>query len=167
MQRWAAIAERNRRKVTENADRVLSDTAYDRYRTPRALRALAAAYVVATVAIPIGWVVGGSIVGIVTVLAATGVFLLLRVAVRSLADLPDEVLDERMRRERDAVYVGAYRVVSTVVFVAANIAFIAVAFPDEATITLDYEQTSAIYWTLVAVILGAPSLVLALRQAEP
>jgi hypothetical protein len=93
------------------------------------------------------------------------VFLLLRVAVRSQADLPDEVLDERMRAERDRVYVGAFRLVTSVVFLGANAALIAVAFRDEnATITFDYNSVSAFYWTLLSLILGAPSLVLALSR---
>ena len=92
-------------------------------------------------------------------------FLLLRVAVRSQADLPDEVLDERMRSERDSVYVGAFRFVSCVVFLAANAAFIAVAFGDEhTTITFDYNSVGAFYWTLLSLLLGAPSLVLAIRK---
>lgn len=166
MSRWSTAAERNRQMVAENAERILSDTAYDRFRTPRALRTLVVAYVAATVAIPLGWMLGGAIPGIVAVLAAIGVYLLLRVAVRSLADLPDHVLDERMRRDRDSVYVDAFRVVSTVVFLAANAALVPVAFSEDATLTFAYHDVSAVYWTLLALLLGAPSLVLAVRHAN-
>jgi hypothetical protein len=166
MSRWSTAAERNRQTVAENAERILSDTKYDGLRTPNALRSLVVAYAATTVAIPIAWLTGGAIAGILAVLAATAVFLLLRVAVRSLADLPDHVLDERMRRDRDQVYVDAFRLVSTVVFVAANLALVPVAFSDDATLTFDYHDVSAAYWTLLAVILGAPSVVLALRRAR-
>lgn len=166
MSRWSAAAERNRQIVAENAERVLGDTTYDRFRTPRALRALVVAYVVAMIAIPLCWTLLGGIAGVLAVLATTGVFLLLRVAVRSIADLPDHVLDERMRRDRDSVYVDAFRLVAAVVFVAANVALVPVAFSDDATLTFDYHDVSAVFWTLLALLLGAPSLVLAVRQAN-
>jgi hypothetical protein len=149
--------------VAGNAERVLNDTTYDALRTPARLRALVVAYVAVTVAIPVCWLAWGGIAGIIAVLVGVVVYLLLRVAVRALPDLPDHVLDERMRRDRDSVYLQAYRIASTVVFLAANAAFLAVAFDEGATITLDYHSVSAIYWTLLAVILGVPSLVLAVR----
>lgn len=166
MARWTSVAERNRELVTENANRILNDQRYDRFRTPRALRALVAAYGAITVVIPIGWLAGGAIPGIAAVLVAAGVYLLVRAAVRSVADLPDHVLDERLRRDRDAVYLPAFRLVSTVVFLAANVALAAIAFRAEGTtISFGYDEISAVFWTLLALLLGAPSVVLALRQA--
>jgi hypothetical protein len=153
--------------VADNAERVLNDTSYDRLRTPRALRLLSAAYIVVTIAIPVCWIIFGAIAGIAAILAGIVVYLLLRVAVRAVADLPDDVLDERLRRDRDRVYVHAFRVVSTVAFVAANIAFISVEFSNtNTTITLDQNDVAAIYWTLLALILGVPSVVLALTRAQ-
>lgn len=165
MSRWNQVAERKRATVARNAERVLTDTTYDRLRTPGALLMLVGAYAATTVAIPICWLAWGSTAGVVSIFPCLAVLLLLRVAVRSQADLPDDVLDERMRAERDSVYVGAFRLVSSVVFIAANAAFIAVAFSDgHATITFDYNSVSAVYWTLLSLILGAPSLVLAVRK---
>lgn len=165
MSRWSQAAERRRDAVATNAERVLTDTTYDRLRTPRALTLLVVAYVLTTIAIPVCWLAWGSLAGVASILIWGVPFLLLRVAVRSQADLPDEVLDERMLSERDSVYVAAYRLVASVVFVAANVALVAVAFGDETTsITFDYESVSAFYWPLLALILGAPSVVLALRQ---
>jgi hypothetical protein len=165
MSRWSEARERNRAAVASNAERVLADTTYDRFRTPRALLALVVAYVVTTIAMPACWLVWGSIAGIVAFAPWLAVFLLMRVAVRSQADLPDDVLDERMRSERDRVYVGAYRMVSSVVFLAANVGFAAVAFGDgNESITFDYESMSAVYWTVFSLLLGSPSVVLAVRQ---
>lgn len=165
MSRWSQAAERRRDAVATNAERVLTDTTYDRLRTPRALTLLVVAYVLTAIAIPVCWLAWGSLAGVASILIWGVPFLLLRVAVRSQADLPDEVLDERMLSERDSVYVAAYRLVASVVFVAANVALVAVAFGDETTsITFDYESVSAFYWPLLALILGAPSVVLALRQ---
>ncbi|MEZ5220538.1 MAG: hypothetical protein R2743_03520 [Ilumatobacteraceae bacterium] len=168
MSRWSAAAERNREMVAENAERILNDRRYDRFRTPTALRRLAISYSIVAVLIPTGWLAGGSIVGIVAVLVGVGVYLLLRVAVRSVADLPDHVLDERLRRDRDSVYLDAFRLASSIVFLAANAALVAVAFRDGATITFGYDQVSAVYWTVFALVMGAPSVVMAWRQAgEP
>jgi hypothetical protein len=150
MSRWTQVAERNRAAVAQNAERVLADTHYDRLRSPRALRALAIAYTATTIAMPICWLKWGSIAGVVSIFPCLVASLLLRVAVRSQADLPDEVLDERMRAERDSVYVGAFRLVASVVFLGANAALIAVAFGDEhATITFDYNSVSAAFWMLM------------------
>ena len=166
MSRWSAAAERNREMVAGNAERILNDTTYDRFRTPRSQRLLVAAYIAVTIAIPLCWLIGGAIAGILAVLVAIVVYLLLRVSVRSIADLPDHVLDERMRRERDSVYLVSFRTLGSVVMIAMNIAFIAVEFRDqEATISFDSAAVNAVYWTLLAVVLGTPSVVMALRQA--
>lgn len=167
MSRWNQVAERNRAAMAQNAERILADTSYDRLRSRRALLALVITYTAVTVVIPVCWIAVGSLAGVLAIVAWIPVYLLLRVAVRSQADLPDEVLDERMRAERDRVYVGAFRLVSTVVFLAANVAFVAVAFGDEdASITFDYNSVSAVYWALLSLLLGAPSLVLAMRQRQ-
>jgi len=165
MSRWSQATERNRAAVAKNAERILADTTYDRLRSRPGLIAMVATYVVTTVAMPVFWLAAGTLAGVVSTAAWFVVYLFLRVAVRSQADLPDDVLDERMRSERDSVYVGAFRLVSTVVFLAANAAFLAVAFGDENdSITFDYEAVSAIYWALLSLLLGAPSLILALRM---
>lgn len=93
---------------------------YDRFRSSRALLVLVVLYVLTTVAMPVCWLVWGAIAGITSFLPWLVVFLLLRVAVRSQADLPDDVLDERLRSERDSVYVDAYRLVASVVFLRAD-----------------------------------------------
>ena len=165
MSRWSHVAKRNRSAVAENAERVLADTSYDRFRSPGALKALVVGYVVTTIALPLCWLAWGAIAGVAAFAPWLGMFLLLRVAVRSQADLPDEVLDERMRIERDSVYVGAYRLVASVLFIAANVALAAVAFGDgDESITFDYESVSAVFWALFSLLLGAPSLVMAMRK---
>ena len=166
MSRWSSVSDKNREAVARNAQRILDDTDYDRLRTRTALAWLVAADVGATVVIALTWWLWGAIAGIGATLLWGAVFILLRIAVRSQADLPDEVLDERMRRERDAVYVVAYRGAISVIFLGLNALFISVAFRDNATVTFDYNQVSAIYWTCLAVILAAPSVALALRQRQ-
>lgn len=51
------------------------------------------------------------------------------------------------------------------VVLLANVALAAVAFGDQhASITLDYVSVSAVYWPLLSPFLGAPSIVLAIRE---
>ncbi len=164
MSRWTEAAARNRELVAENAERVLADTTYDRFRSPTALRVLVIATSAVIAGIPVAWLVGGSIIGVLVVIGWVALHLILRVAVRSQADLPDEVLDERMRAERDRVYLGAFRLLASVTFLAANAAFIAVAFGEDRTITFDYDSVSAVFWTLFALMISAPSLVLAVHK---
>ncbi len=165
MSRWSQTKERNRAAVAQNAERVLADTTYDRFRSSRALLVLVVLYVVTTVAMPVCWLMWGAIAGIASFVPWLVIFLLLRVAVRSQADLPDNVLDERMRSERDSVYVDAYRLLASVVFVGVNAVFIAVEFGNgNESITFDSDAVNAVYWTIFALILGAPSLILAVRK---
>ncbi|MFN7149305.1 MAG: hypothetical protein ACK4V6_07470 [Microthrixaceae bacterium] len=165
MSRRNQATQRNRAAVAQNAERLLADTNYDWLRTSRALLALVVMYVVSTVAMSVCWLAWGSIAGISSVVLWLSVFLLLRVAVRSQADLPDEMLDERMRSERDSVYVGAYRLVASTVSLGATAALIAVEFGSgDGSITFNFDSMSAVFWTLFSLVLGAPSLVLAISQ---
>lgn len=53
------------------------------------------------------------------ILGALGLGVVLRWSVHSTADLPDEQLDERLIRERDAAYPSSYQLNVTVVVVLA------------------------------------------------
>lgn len=92
MSRRNEVAERKRAYVAQNAERVLADTSYNRLRSPGSLLALVIADVATTIAIPVCWLVWGPLAGVASIFPCVGAFLLLRVAVRSQADLPDEVL---------------------------------------------------------------------------
>jgi hypothetical protein len=165
MSRRTRSAERQREYVRKNAERILADTKYDALRTPGRLVALVVAYVVVTVAMAVLWLRVGNIAGIAGVFAWGGVYLLLRVAVRAQADLPDHVLDERMRAERDRVYLHAFRGTSTLIFLGTNVLFASVAFRAEpATVSLGYAEVSAIFWSIFSLIMGAPSVAMALDQ---
>lgn len=87
--------------------------------------------------------------------------------VRSLADLPNEVLDERMRRERDAAHLVSRRIISCLIFLAVNAMFVSVAVREEgATITFSYNNVAAIFFTVTAVLIGVPSVVVAWRHSS-
>jgi hypothetical protein len=166
MSRWSRISERNQATMATNAQRLLSDTSYDRLRTPRSLRLLIVAYAGITVVMTALWLTVGTPGGVAGILAWIPVFLALRIAVRSQADLPDAVLDERMRAARDRAYLDAFRLTAGVVFGAACILFVGVAFrPQPATIAFQYDQASAIFWALFSLIVRAPSLAIARNES--
>lgn len=167
MSRRARAAERKRAYLKQNADRVLSDTTFDRFRTERALRWLVLIYIGITVAMALLWVLHGNFAGIAGMLAWIPAYLLLRVAVRAQADLPDHVLDERMRAERDRVYVNAFRITASLVFAAVCVMVMAVEFrPEPASLTLQSHEVNAIFWSVFSVIMGAPSLVMAWNRSR-
>ncbi len=162
MSRWSKAAERNRLAMETNAERILADTTYDRLRTPTALRVMIASYVVVTVVMAALWLLAGTVGGVAGIIAWIPVFIALRIAVRSQADLPDCVLDERMRANRDHAYFHAFRLTATLVFLAASALFVAVAFrPEPVSISFEYDEASAVFWTLFSLVLGAPSLAMA------
>jgi hypothetical protein len=91
--------------------------------------------------------------------------LALRISVRTQADLPDYVLHERQRAERNQSYVDAFRLTAGVFFLGAAIAFWYVVFTD-GHIRINYRSASALFWGTTAFLAGAPSLALALHQSS-
>jgi hypothetical protein len=167
MSRLNNAVERNRAAMETNAERLLTDTAHDRMRTPTALRALIVAYVAVTVAMVTLWLVAGTVGGVAGTIAWIPVFIALRIAVRSQADLPDRVLDERMRAARDHAYFHAFRLTAGLVLGAACVLFAAIAFRSEPTsISFEYHEASAIFWALFSLVVGAPSLAIAKIESD-
>jgi hypothetical protein len=129
------------------------------------LLAVVATYVTATVLVATLWLVFGTTGGIVGIAVWAAALVTLRLAVRSQADLPDEVLDERMRSERDRAYLDAFRGVAGIIVLAALAALSATVVGDPpTTVTFSENQVNAIFWVLLSVTLGAPSTALAFRQ---
>jgi hypothetical protein len=166
-QRWKQATERNKDEVQRRADRQFEDEHFDLLRGPTARRAVAGTYVFVSLAMVASWF-GGTIAG-VGGLAVWGVaFVALRLSVRSLADMPDYVLDERMRRERDTTYISAFRMVSSVVGIAVAVLFVKVVVADandESTVLIvNTDAANAMFWGVFALVLGAPSLAMAWRR---
>jgi hypothetical protein len=132
-----------------------------------ARRIVAGTYVVATVAMVASWF-GGAVAGVLGLALWAVAFLALRLSVRSLADMPDHVLDERMRRERDTTYVSAFRLVSAALGIAVAVLFVRVVVADandeETVLTVGTDAANAMFWGVFALVLGAPSLALAWRR---
>lgn len=167
-QRWRTAAERNQQEVQRNADRQFDDEHFDVLRGPTARRVVAGIYVVVSLAMVASWF-AGTIAGVLG-LAVWGVaFVALRLSVRSLADMPDHVLDERMRRERDTTYISAFRLVSAVLGIAVAALFVTVIVADandETTVfTVSTAAANAMFWGVFALVLGAPSLAMGWRRS--
>lgn len=166
--RWAAGKERNAEAVAASAERLMADTSYDRYRTRRARVLLVTGYLALLVLIPVAYLALNSFVGLLVVLVTVGVWMLLRVSVRTIADLPDEYLDERQLAVRNASYVESYRYLSGAVAVAATIGLFAFIINgtdlDTWDITLTWEAAMSSFWVFLGLALGLPSIVLALND---
>jgi hypothetical protein len=165
MSRWSDLGERKYLSVQINAQRMLNDSAHDRLRSRTGLSLVVAAYVLSTGILVAMWLLFGTVGGVIAIVAWFAAFVALRLAVRSQADLPDEVLDERMRIERDRAYLTAFRTVAGSVLIGATVALIGVGLDDApASITLSANEVNAIFWALLSLMLGAPSIALMVEQ---
>lgn len=166
-QRWEAARERNATVVGERADRLMADTHYDWLRTRRARLTLVAGYVICLVLIAACYLALGSIAGILAVLLAIGVWVLLRLSVRTIADLPDDYLDERQAAMRNAAYVEAYQWLGGSVGTLASLGLVAFIVlgqdPDTWSLSITWDGAMAIFWVVLGLVLALPSLVLATR----
>ncbi len=166
--RWTANKERNATAVAASADKLMADTTYDHYRTRRARILLVAGYLALLVLIPATYLLLGQLAGLVVVIVTAGVWCLLRVSVRTIADLPDEYLDERQLAVRNASYVESYRYLGSAVAFAATVGLIAFVVNgsdfDTWAVTLTWEMVMAAFWVFLGLALGLPSMVLALND---
>ena len=166
--RWAAGKERNAEAVAASAERLMADTSYDRYRTRRARVLLVTGYLALIVLIPVAYLAINQFVGLLVVIVTAGVWSLLRVSVRTIADLPDEYLDERQLAVRNGSYVESYGYLSGAVALAATIGMFAFIINgtdlDTWDITLTWEAAMSSFWVFLGLALGLPSMILALND---
>lgn len=164
--RWAGSRERDAATVAASADKLMADTAYCRYRTRRARLLPVGGHVALLVLIPVAYLWLGQFAGLVVVVITAGAWSLLRISVRTIADLPDDYLDERQLAVRNASYVESYRYLGSTVALAATAGLIAFIVNgselDTWDVTLTWEMTMAAFWVFLA--LGLPSMVLDLND---
>lgn len=132
----------------------------------RAVVAFGVAVVLTAVA---GSLPDAPILTLVGIIAAMGLGTILRWSVHSTADLPDDQLDERLIRERDAAYLVAYQLIATVVVVMAVGLDISVPLLERApgTEVADITRvTGALLPAIPPLALFTPSTVLAWRRTE-
>jgi hypothetical protein len=166
--RWNAGKERNSAALAANAEKLMADTTFDRFRTRRARLLLVGGFLTMLVLIPVAYLWLGQLAGLIVVILTAGVWGLLRVSVRTIADLPDDYLDERQLAVRNASYVESYRYLAGAVALAATaglIAFVVKASEfDTWEVTLTWGAVIAAFWVFLGLALALPSIVLALND---
>lgn len=156
--------------MDQRAERVLSDERYPALRTRRVRLVLAAVMAAVVAGLPVVWLAGGPLWGLAAVLVGFGHLFVLRYSVRVVADLPDHVLDERLRSSRDRAYVEAYRWFAGLTVIAASIGMFAfVVNADESdiwTVSIGWDAVMGAFWMLMLAGVAMPSLVMALQEGD-
>lgn len=155
--------------VTLAARSSLMDHRFDRLRNRTNRRRLVIAATALLLVLPVAWLVGGEIPGMLALLATVGVGWMLRTSVRTVADLPEEYLDERQSGARNRAYLQAYTWLGGLVLVPlaiAVLAFILGSDGDRWAVTWSAGQVFAVYWTVTAAALLFPSMALALSEPD-
>lgn len=162
----------NEERVAEQAARALNDTKWDALRRPAVRRFLAVASFVAVLANSALYLLG-TFVGLIGLVLLFGTYLLLRVSVRSVADLPDRFLDERMRSLRSMAYYRSYMVVSAALTAIAVLLMVLWIANDLGTtraeaiqLSLDWNTLQSIVWLILGTTMVTPSAVVAFTQAK-
>lgn len=156
--------------LRRRVEKIMQDRSYDRLRVAGARRALAVATGAALVAVLVMHVLWGPTVGLAAVVAVGLLVLLLKISLRSVADLPEEYLDERQSHVRNRAYTQAYRWLASGISVLAAAGLIAFVVrsgtPDLWTVDLTIGQYFGVCWLLILSAIALPSLVLALSEEE-
>lgn len=169
-EQWSEARRLNQDKARSNVDALMRDRRYDRLRSPLARRALVVVVAVCIVAMAAVTLRAGMLAAQPVILVAIVAFLLLRVSVRAVADLPEEYLDERQLTLRYRVYQDAYRWLGLAAMLAAGagvVTYIAMLKdPGSVVLALDTNQVNALFYVTTALVLALPTMILALRDAE-
>ena len=162
----------NEERVAQAAQKALNDTKWDRIRTPGVRKFLAFAGFAAVVANSALYLLG-TFVGLLGLALLFGTYLLLRLSIRSVADLPDRFLDERMRSLRSVAYYRAYLVVSAALTAFAVALMALWIFNDLGTsntegiqLSIGWNSLQAIVWLILGTTMITPSAVVAYSQAK-
>jgi uncharacterized membrane protein len=160
--------ERKESDLQHKVERALSDQRFQWLRSRTARRVLVVVSALTCVAIIPAYAAGNSVIGIVVTVAGFAMWWLLRISVRTVADLPDRFLDERQRAIRNRAYVSAYRVYASIIGGLATIglvAFILVSENDAVTLTTTWNQAigGVLFVLVIASVL--PSMVVAWQDA--
>ena len=159
--------ERKDADLQRRVDRLQRDVRFQWLRTRGARLVLVAVTALLCIAVLPAFTLGGGVIGsVVTALAGLG-WWLLRVSVRTVADLPDRFLDERQRAVRDRAYLDAYRIFAWIVGGLATIGLIAFTLASEndaVTLTITWEQGIGLTMFLLVLASVLPSMVVAVRD---
>jgi len=159
-----------RQKLLAQADearRSLDDERYDWIRPLGRRRALVVAGALMILGYAVGMFAGWPVLTLASLLAYIGVLFLLRMAVRAITDLPDEVVDERMRQVRGGIYRHAY--IGTMALVSVGIAvFIVNQITTKLgwTGTMTGEHMHELMFVIFFFAMGLPSALYAWSERE-
>lgn len=152
-------------RVAAAAQRLQSDTSLDalRSRGRRRLVVLASMVLIAA-AVAAAW--GGSTLWtLIALVPAIGSVWLMRRLVRQMADLPDNLVDERVRSVRNQSYLDAYRLLSAIIVSVLLVVYLGADAPllDWA---LEARHVHAMFWLVMLMSFALPSMLLAWREEE-
>lgn len=153
-------------KARPSAERYLSDSRYDWLRPLARRRLLVVASLMVIAAHSAALALGASpLLSLPLLAGGWGAYSLLKWAVRGMADLPEELIDERMREVRDRQYRVAYTGLSAVMVVALLILWISadatrIAWRPEA------HHLEALFWGFTLTAISLPSMAVAWSEPE-
>lgn len=152
-------------KVAVLADRRLHDTRFDWLRSRERRRAFVAVWFVVVLAVALGALLDQPVLDVVGLIVAGLVTWLLRVVVRAIVDLPDEVLDERQVARRDSAYRLAYSALLSCVSLAL-VAMYVMADGQRPSYTVLPSHLNALFLATMLLGFGLPSAIFAWTETE-
>ena len=162
---WKERKDADRERKVE---RVMSDRLFQWTRTRTMRRALAVVSGILCFGILPAFTLGGWIIGAVVTVTAWAAWGLVRMSIRTVADLPDRFLDERQRAVRNRSYVHAYLILGWIVASMVTIVPIVVtvltgadATSVDTTITITFDQAIGLALSVTLLVSLLPSMVVA------
>ncbi len=156
-------------RISANVEKLMSDNRMNWARGPVAIKAIAVATIVASLATPMAFLID-SLAGVT---AAAWMFLgyfILRGATRGIAEIPERYLDERQLALRNSIYVKSYQTLAGLLGLITIAAFVVSISADvagsEVAITLSYNQIQAFVWLFLGPITIIPTVSVALSKGR-
>ena len=152
-------------RVAQQADRGFRDTRLDPLRPLGRRRAVIVAWASLVAATAAVVAVAGPVVDLLVILVGCTATWLVRALVRTVADLPDEVLDERLVARRDHGYRVAYQVLAGVIGLVLMVLYL---LGDAARIdvTITPDHLNGALWLVILLGTGLPSAVFGWSEPE-
>ena len=164
----ATWKERKEADLERKVDRIQHDHKFQWLRTRSVRRTLVIISALLCIGIIPGFAQGGAIVGVLVAIAAGASWWLLRISVRTIADLPDRFLDERQRAIRDRAYFNAYRIFASIIGGLATVTmvvFVLVSQSDAVTLTITWNLAMGGVMFVLVLASALPSMVVAWQES--
>lgn len=153
-------------KARPQAEKYLNDHRYAWLRPVGRRRALVVAAVAGIVIHgAVLWTGGPPLLALGLLGANWAAYALLKWTVRGMADLPDELIDERMQQVRNRQYRAAYIALSSLTALVLLLAWIA-ADASRVQWQPQARHLEAMFWCVLMLSIGLPSMLLAWTEPE-